>query len=48
VKTPLFETTVTKIQDIAPDVFTLSFPRKEDFRPGQKLAMAIDKEDEPR
>lgn len=47
-KTSLFETIVTKIQEIAPDVFTVSFPRKEDFRPGQMLALSLNKKEEAR
>ncbi|MBN1650420.1 MAG: FAD-dependent oxidoreductase [Bacteroidales bacterium] len=47
-KTALFETIVTEIQEIAPGVFTISMPRKEDFRPGQMLALSLNKKEEPR
>ena len=47
-KIPLVKTILKDIQEIAPEVFTLSFPRTEDFRPGQMLAIAIKKDETPR
>lgn len=47
-KIALFETRISGIKEIAKDVFTFAFPRTEDFRPGQMLAVALNKEDVPR
>ncbi|MCD6090154.1 MAG: hypothetical protein J7J72_01515 [Bacteroidales bacterium] len=47
-KIPLFKTNFNTIQKIAPGVFTLTFPRTEDFRPGQMLAITLNKAEDPR
>ena len=47
-QTPLFETRLSSIQEIANEVFTLTFLRTEDFRPGQMLAITINVDDPPR
>lgn len=47
-KIPLFKTNITGIKEIAKDVFTFLFPRTENFRPGQMLAVALKREDQPR
>ncbi len=44
----LTKTYVKNIQEIAPEIFTLSFPRTEDFRPGQMLAVALNIDEAPR
>lgn len=45
---PLFETTITKVMEIAPNVYVLSFPKTDDFRPGQMLALALKSTDQAR
>jgi len=47
-KIPLFKTSLTHIQEITSEVFVLSFPRTEDFRPGQMLAIALNADEAPR
>jgi len=47
-KIALFETTLSAIEEIAPQVFVLRFPRTEAFRPGQMLAVACKPDEQPR
>jgi ferredoxin--NADP+ reductase len=47
-KIPLFKTEINALEEIAKDVFVVSFPRKEDFVPGQMLAIALKPQDQPR
>lgn len=45
---PLFETTLKSVEEITSDVFVLSFPRTEEFRPGQMIAIALMPDAQPR
>ena len=47
-KIPLYETTLSAVKEISHDVFVLSFPRNEDFRPGQMIALALKPNDQAR
>lgn len=47
-KIALFKTSLSRIEEITTDVFILSFPRTEDFRPGQMLAIALNINEAPR
>lgn len=47
-KIPLFKTSLTHIQEITSEVFVLAFPRTEDFRSGQMLAIALNIDEAPR
>ncbi len=45
---PLFETVLNGVEEITKDVFVISFPRKDEFRPGQMIAIALKPDDQPR
>jgi ferredoxin--NADP+ reductase len=47
-KIPLFKTSLNRIEEISTGVFVLAFPRTEDFRPGQMLAIALNSDEAPR
>lgn len=47
-KISLFKTSLTRIQEITSGIFVLAFPRTEDFRPGQMLAIALNADEAPR
>lgn len=47
-KIPLFKTSLTNIQEITSEVFVLTVPRTDDFRPGQMLAIALNSDEAPR
>ncbi len=47
-KIPLFKTVIHTLEEIAKDVFVVSFERKEEFIPGQMLAIALKPQDQPR
>lgn len=47
-KIPLFQAIVSKVEEIAKDVFMVSIPRTESFRAGQMLAVALKSTNQPR
>ncbi len=44
----LFKTTLTRHDEISPDVFLIGFKREHDFQPGQAIKLGIDTENAPR
>lgn len=44
----IFKTKITSIEEIAPGVYVLSYPREDHFIPGQVVGLTLDKSDPPR